>query len=269
VRVAVRVAERSTDDDISTYAAALTYQALLSLVPAILLAASVIGFVFAGNQAVQDRWIEEITAAAPWLEDLLGRNIESLVSGRVQAGIVALAGLAWTGSTLAARGARALGTIFRVPPSLWLRRRLRALIELAVVGLLIAVSVGLTSLLPAGAGLVGMMSSVLALFLDLALFLAVYVIVTPPGGPPWRAHLPGVVLFGLAWTLLKLTGGWYTQYVVTRATAIYGAISAVIGVLAILALAAWAFLYGAELSAVLQERKRDELTTPSARTERS
>jgi membrane protein len=244
------VLRRAGDHDAGTLAAALTYQGLLSSVPLLLLAGAVIGFIFADDPARAERALEEITAAVPGLEEVIGENLKALVDGRVQAGIIALAALAWTGSSLAGRAAHALAKIFVIPERPWYRSRLWSLLEIAVIGVAALVGIGLTALAATGAGPIPW---IVGLALDLLLALLAYVVLTPPGGPPWRGHLPGAVLLALAWTALKTAGAWYAAEVVARASAVYGTVAAIIGLLAILSIAASAFVYGAALSAVLAE----------------
>jgi uncharacterized BrkB/YihY/UPF0761 family membrane protein len=245
------VLERGGRNDAGTLAAALTYQGLLSSVPLLLFAGSVVGAIFADDPARAERWLAQITDAVPGLEEVLGRNLEALIEGRVQAGIIALAALLWTGSSLAGRSAHALAKIFELPERQWYRKRLWALLEITILGATALVGVGLTLLTSAGAGPLPWIGG---LALDLGLALAGYVILTPPGGPSITGHLPGAVLLALTWTVLKTGGVWYMSEVVARASAVYGAIAALIGLLALVSIAANAFVYGAALSAELRER---------------
>lgn len=262
VRLIRRVIEKSGADDVGTLGAALTYQTLLSLIPIVLLAASVVGFVFDGDATRTQRWIEAIAGAVPGLEDAVGRSIEALVDARLQAGLIAVATLVWTGSAMAGTGSHALARIFGVSERRWHVKRLRSLLELLVLGTAALVAIALTSFLPAGSGaLLSIGALAIGFAVDLAMFLLVYVVLTPPGGPPIRGHLPGAMLVTLTWTALKLAGGWYVRIVVIRASAIYGTIGALIGLIAILSLAARAFLFGAELSAVLGLSRRREAPT--------
>ncbi len=244
------VLERAGRHDGGTLAAALTYQCLLSSVPLLLLAGAAIGFVSVGDPAMADRWLTEIARVVPGMEAVVGRNLGALVDGRVQAGVIALAALVWTGSSLAGRAAHALARVFELPERAWYRKRLWALVELSILGTAGLVGIALTALTSAGAGPFPWLGAVV---LDLALAALAYRVLTPPGGPTVRGHLPGAILLAAAWTVLKLGGGWYAGVVVARATAVYGTIAAIVGVLAILAIAANVFVYGAELSAVLAE----------------
>jgi membrane protein len=265
VRLVRRVLDKAGADDVGTLGSALTYQTLLSLIPVVLLAASIVGFLFADDPERAERWTDAIASAVPGLEEAIGRSIESLVNARLQAGVIAVAALAWTGSAMAGTGSHGLARIFGTAERPWHLKRLRSLLELLVLGAAALGAIALTSFLPAGTGAgLGLLGLALGLVVDLGMFLLVYVVLTPPGGPPARGHLPGALLMTFVWTALKLLGAWYVAFVVTRASAIYGTIGAVIGLLAILSIAARSFLYGAVLSAVTGLRR-----PPGGSTERS
>lgn len=251
VRLVLRVIGKAGADDVGTLAAALTYQTLLSLIPIVLLGASAIGYLFEGDPVRTAHWISVIAGSVPGLEQAVGRSIDAMVSARLEAGVIAIAALAWTGSAMAGTGSHALARIFGVPERRWQVKRLRSLLELAILGSVALLTIGLTAVLPAGStALLGLLATMLAFAIDLGMFLLVYVVLTPPGGPGARGHLPGTFVMAIAWTLLKLAGGWYVAVVVVHASAVYGAIGAAVGLVTIISLAARAFLFGAELSSV-------------------
>jgi YihY family inner membrane protein len=269
VRLARRVLEKAGVDDAGTLSAALTYQALLSLIPVVLLGVSVVGFVFSSNPERAEELIDAIAGAVPGLEEAVGNSIDALVASRLEAGILALIGLVWTGSSLAASGSHALAKVFAVPERRWQTKRLWSLVELALLGALALGAIALSVLLPAGTDTGwGIAATLAAAVVDFWMFLVVYVVLTPPGGPPWRGHVPGAIVMAVAWTLLKLVGGWYVAFVVVRASAVYGTIGAVIGLLAILSIASRAFVYGAELSAI-RRPTRPPVTRDAGPTARS
>jgi uncharacterized BrkB/YihY/UPF0761 family membrane protein len=78
--------------------------------------------------------------------------------------------------------------------------------------------------------------------------LLTYRLLTPGRGPTLRRHAPGAVVFALGWTVLHLLGATYVSYVITRTTALYGAVGAIFGVLAFIYLTMWLLLLGAEVS---------------------
>jgi membrane protein len=256
--------QRAGDDEVDVHSAALALQALWSVVPLMLLAGSVIGFVFAGNEALVDEWQRRLTNAVPGLTSILGQNLHALVDARLGAGLLGIVGLAWTGSSLAQSATSALGKIFRTPGTNPLLNRVNALWRLAVVGALLLASLALTTVATSAASGAGLtiLGIAAGFVVDVGTALLLYTTLTPAGGPPLSAHVPGAVVFAFGWTIVKVAGSWYVTYVVSRATALYGTIGAVFGLLAVLSITARVFLYGAEITAVRWERRRDGPRTP-------
>jgi uncharacterized BrkB/YihY/UPF0761 family membrane protein len=73
-----------------------------------------------------------------------------------------------------------------------------------------------------------------------------------PGRRPFLDLLPGAIVCALGWTVLEGVGSWFVGRQVAQWSVIYGTIATVFGVLLFLRIAAWVFLAGAELSAVLR-----------------
>lgn len=249
VRLALECGRRFAQDDADTHAAALAYQLFLST-----LALSIGGLAVLGMLAhVVD---VEVPAGAE-------EQFENLAEGGVALGIAALLGLLWTASTFGRRAAHALGVVFRAGPIGMARGRLRGLFValgvIVLVGALPIVSAVLAALnsfgvLDTPVRLLGLAGT---LALELTLFLLAYVALTPSGGPGWRAHLPGALLMTAGWEVFKLVGGLVIAYLVNKSTLVYGAIGSVVALILLLHMAAWLFLFGAELSAVLAECRAD------------
>jgi membrane protein len=92
---------------------------------------------------------------------------------------------------------------------------------------------------------------------EFGFFVASYRVLLPISGPRLRAHVPGAIFMTAGWELLKLVGGLLVVYVVTRASALYGTIGGVFGILVFLRVASSLYLVGAELSAILDEEGRE------------
>ena len=90
--------------------------------------------------------------------------------------------------------------------------------------------------------------------LELGLFFISYAVLTPPG-VAWRTHVPGAIVMTVAWEVSQLLGGLLLAYLVRNATLLYGTIGVIVGLLVLLRIAAGLYLFGAELSAVLSERR--------------
>ncbi len=257
------VARRARNDEGRLLAAALTYSAFISLFPLVLLAMSVIGFLLAGNPEAVQEWVDRLTGTIPGLGPLIGRNLQAVVDGRAETGILGLLGLLWTGMGLVRSARSALARIFRRSrEGILFERRGRALAALGGLGMLALASIAATATLAGvgGDGGIGLVLRVVGTAgtaaVDLAFSLVAYRVLTPGPGPSYRDLLPGAIVLVVGWTALKLAGAWYASLVVARATAVYGALAGAIGILAVLAIAARLFVYGAELSAVLVEDRR-------------
>lgn len=260
VDVALAVGRRGGDDLVGPRSASLAFYAFLSLFPLLLLGLSVLGFVLDDAQ-VRD-WSQRIGETIPGLEELVGNNLGVLVRNRAGIGILGLVTLLWAAGGGIGALQRALGAIFRVPdPAFW-RARLEVFPAVLVLGILALASIGVTSAIMTVhvAGTLEIPVRVLALIVSSlvagATFTLGYFLLTPERKIPLRAHLPGGALGAIAWIGLTLLGSWYASRVVARSSALYGSIGAVFGLLVILQLAATAALYGAELSAVIEERRR-------------
>jgi membrane protein len=240
------VSARFHADEIDTHAAALAYQLFLSTLALSIAALAVLGLV-AGRSSIE----APEGAEEQW---------QNLIDGGVWLGLVALGGLLWTASGFGRRATRALAAVFRTGPVAGTTGYLRGLaVALGVIVLVGALPIvtGILATVQAVGGLevsgrvLGFGTTVA---LEFGLFLLSYVTLTPGAGPPWRAHVPGAVLMTAGWELSKLAGGILLTYLIDKATLLYGTIGAIAGLLVFLRYAAWLFLVGAELSAVLSER---------------
>jgi YihY family inner membrane protein len=252
IRTALAVWDRASEDAVGPLAAGLAYFAFLSIFPLLLIGLSVIGFVL-GDEAVRSEWAERLTEAVPGLQDFASRNLRALVDGRAATGVVGLLGALWTGSGIARAADLSLARIFRIEIRSAVRQRFRALATASGLGVLALVSVGVPGFVTGafgGAGVSRVLGAVAGLGLDVGFFLVSFWALTPRRALPIRMHLPGAIAMAVAWTALKYGGSLYATRVVGRATALYGTVGAVFGLLAILHLAARLFLLAAELSAI-------------------
>lgn len=256
VRVALAVNDGYSQDRGGYLSAAIAYYAFLSLFPLLLLGLSIVGFVLAGNAALREDIIAELSGSVPGLLELFGGDLDKLVAGRSAAGIIGLATLLWTGTGVAGAGRNAISRIFRTgPPPGGIRDKAWLVGVTAGLGLLGLVATAAATV-AAGLGAEGALGVVLlvggslvAFALDAGLFLVAYRILTPGAG--WRQVRPGALFAAIGWMVLKIAGTWYATYTAERATSVYGTFATTVGVLVVLYLAARVFVYGAELNAVL------------------
>jgi membrane protein len=269
-RLGLAVQKRYGADSAGYLTAVITYYAFFSLFPLLLLGLAVVGFILAGDPVAQGDWVDSLTDTVPGLKPIIGENLDAIVDARAGVGIVALAGLLWTGTGLVEAAGWALGRVFRVPDYQgFLKKKAWSIGSLIGLGLLWLASTALVGVagtisLEGVGGVLAKVGGVLLGFsLDMVLFLVAYRILVQRRGPPFRQLWAGALLAAVGWFVLKLAGSWYATHTVGRASAVYGAFAAVIGVLVLLYFSARVFLYGAELNAVLIEERGGGPVDPS------
>lgn len=216
----VELARRLRAARSATLAAAISMRGFLALFPLVLLGLAVVGFVAAGVDDLATRLVNQLG-----LEGEAARTVTDAVEAaraqRVTSSVVALAGLLWTGTGLAAALADAWDQVWDVPRRP-LDARARGLVWLAGGTPLAAVSMVATGLgtrggvwLAVGAGLgVAATASVLAWT----------ALVLPARRCPVAATLPAVTAGALALEAAKIAGAMFLPPLVGRASTTYGTI---------------------------------------------
>jgi membrane protein len=255
------------ENDLFTPAAAMSYFGLLTLFPALLILL-VVGNRFAASSEALARIVE----VYPGSRDFLRTTVRSLSNvgwgGVVSAAVVAL----WAGSWVFAVIERALNRIWGTRPRTFLRGRGLTLGMIGAVGVLLIVSVFLTSVLVGLEQLVDQLplraarrSPWLALvgnafwqtilatagtLVTITLFALVYRLV-PNGRVTLRDTLPSAVVAGLLWESAKYVFAGSLQYF--HYDQIYGSVGAVVAVLTWSYVSSLILMLGAQLSVVLHQ----------------
>jgi membrane protein len=143
-----RTATEFRDDNLSDWAAALTYYGLLALFPALLALVSLVGLV-GDPKSTTDKVTEIVTAIGPesGAETFQG-PIESITSNRGAAGLTLILGLAtalWSASAYVGAFIRASNVIYEIPEGrpFWKLRPLQLLVTLTMIVLIAVVALGL------------------------------------------------------------------------------------------------------------------------------
>lgn len=195
--------------ELSLYASAVAYSALLSMFPIMLGALSLVGYVLRGRgrMALEQ---EFLTAFPQSLHPQLLHLLEASRSSAASIGLVSLLGLAWAGSGLFGSLETPLNRICGAPPRNLLRQRLRALVAVCVLILsafLLAAMALWAGLRPRGA----LMTLLFSCLLLIAGFGLVYRYV-PNRRISWREMWPGAVVGGLGTQLLSLAFPLYAAH---------------------------------------------------------
>jgi membrane protein len=269
------VGVRWCDDQCQRLGASLSYYAVFSIFPLLLLCVTTFGFLIGRKADVRERLLEYVTdSSAPELRPLLSETLTSMQTHTTARGVGVLVGvvtLLFGASAAFAELEATLNLIWRVRTpetrSIWQSvtayARSRALAFLVVLctalGLLVSLSVtaamsALAStaskvvesrplwLLAEGVGSLGLLT---------LLFSAIYRMV-PRTAIAWSDVFGGALLAATLFTVLKRLLGWYLGHVGSYAA--YGAVGGMLGLLLWVYVASLILFFGAEFTRVYAER---------------
>ena len=254
--VLARAANEALKPDTAITAAAIAYFALFSLFPITLLSIAIASFSL-GPSMDQQLIIQRLEFIAPALGQLLGKNIDEIIKARGPVTGIALVGLIWSASTVFYTFTHTLNEIWgdKHRRAVWKRRGLAILFVLIFVGPTLFLASFASSMiahlrtwLPDSIiAMGGGISLVLAILLDVAMFMVLYMML-PHGASTWREILPGAIGAGLLWELAKKTFLLFVSTYITVSNLVYGSVAAIIAILTWAYLSGLIFLFGAYLS---------------------
>ncbi|MBA9005278.1 YihY/virulence factor BrkB family protein [Thermomonospora cellulosilytica] len=254
------------DDNLSDWAAALTYYAVLSIFPAMLVIVSLVGL---GGTALSQGLITNVGDLAPGaVKQVLTNALNELQRGRQGAGLVALLGLAaaiWSASGYVAAFMRASNAVYDVPEGrpIWKTVPIRIAVTLLTLVLLAAsaIAVVISGPLAQRAGdVLGLGSAAVTawsiakwpvLLLAVNFLFALLYWASPNARQGFRWVTPGGVLALVVW--LAASAG-FAFYVANFGSynKTYGSLAGLIVFLVWLWISNIAILLGAELNAELE-----------------
>lgn len=262
-------------DNCTQLAAAISYYVLFSIVPLAILAVSVAGLIFGGNE-VRNNITNRILDAVP-LTQTEGRSavVNALDSVKRVSGPVAVAGLLgtlWTASSVFASIRKSLNTVWKVDEHRpWAQAKLVDLAQVGVLGAILLASLVLTGVLRAirqissdqfgplanRNPLWALLPIALPAALTLVTFLLLYRIV-PAARPRWRDVVPGAVLATLLFEVLKNSFAIYVANF-NNFDVVYGSLAGALLFLLYTYLSSNILLAGAELTRTMERYHAHEL----------
>jgi membrane protein len=255
--VLMRVQERFGAIGGGPLSSSIGLAAFLSLFPLLLVAIAVIGFVSAGSPDLAGDVVEDLGLtgqAAEFIEEA----ITSAENSRRAASVIGLAGLLWSGLGVVGTLQTAINTAWQTLGR-GMKDRAFALLWLIGAGALFASTVALGPLLRILPGLAAPLTIAAGLVLNVVLFLWTF---SALGNQAvgWRAHLPGAVLAGVGFEILKILGATLVPQSVASSSAMYGTLGVVFAVLAWLLLYGRLVVYAAVLNVVRYEQGAGTVT---------
>jgi membrane protein len=265
IDIVVRTFKRFSEDDGGFYAAALTYYVFFSIFPILIFATAVLGFVTDVYPEIEADLLKESFESFPLINTIIDADVLAGVqraAGKLALLSIVLALYSGTGAVVAL--GHALNKIHRVEnEGNFFEKRLAAvkwlaLFSVAVLGSLTVTSVGAWAP-EAVATLIGFVAGIA---LNLGIFLTAFKFL-PHFKRSWSDVLPGALIAGGVFELLKWFGTIYLDRGAATRSATFGAFATAAGLLVASYLLAQITLLAAEVNAVLAERRltRQSLTT--------
>jgi len=252
------------ENDLFTSAAAMSYFGLLTLFPALLLLLALSNRIAAGNEM-----ITHVVQVYPGSGKFLHETLKSLSNINteviISCGVIVL----WAGSWVFAVVERALNRIWGTTPRTFLHGRALTLGMVGSVGVLLSLSVFVTSILVALQEIAGRLSprqlenyrllasvgsvfwqivfALVSLLVTFTLFMIVYRFM-PNAHVTVRDTIPGALIGSLLWEAAKYVFAWSLNYF--HYDQIYGSVGAVVAVLTWGYVSSLVLLFGAQLTSV-------------------
>jgi len=256
------------ENDLFTSAAAMSYFGLLTLFPALLILLALSNRVAAGTQMIQ-HVVQVYPGSGKFLNETL-RSLSGISSGVIiSCAVIVL----WAGSWVFAVVERALNRVWGTTHRTFLHGRALTLAMIGAAGLLLSVSVLLTSVLVGLQDISGRLSprqlenypllsgvgsvfwqvvfALASFLLTFALFSVVYKFM-PNAYVAVRDTIPGALIAALLWEGAKYGFAWSLSYF--HYDQIYGSVGAVVAVLTWGYVSSLVLLFGAQLTGVFHRK---------------
>lgn len=252
------------ENDLFTSAAAMSYFGLMTLFPALLLMLALSNKITLGTELI-NRAVDVYPGSRTFLQETL-RSFSSVGTGVIISCFIVVL---WAGSWVFSVIERALNRIWGATSRTFWHGRALTIGMIGIIGLLLALSVIMTSIVVALRDMAGNLSTrqmarypillsvgsvfwqgfyaVVSFLVTVLLFVVIYRFM-PKAEVSLRDTLPGAFLGGLLWELAKYLFAWSLNYF--HYDQIYGSVGAVVAVLSWSYVSSLILLFGAQLTAV-------------------
>lgn len=257
----LRIQDRFGEVQGDPLANGVALQIFLSLIPLLLVAIAIVGFIAGGDVTFAGDVIDFLGLPADGeAARTLRTTIENAEESRRAASIIGVLGLLWRGLAVVAAVQRAIDNVWQTR-SEGLKDKLRAVLWLVGAGLIFVSSFAVTTVLNFLPGFLAPLSIVVGLAVNLGLYLWTF---SELGRLPvgWRALLPGAVVCAVGFEILKLVGTLYVPRLVAGSSALYGSLGIVIAILAWLAFFGRLLVYGAVINVLRWEEGHGTVQVP-------
>lgn len=246
------------NDNGGALAARLTFAALTTVFPLLLLLVTVLAIVLADHPDLRGTVLHSAYGQFPVVGKDLASNIHVMKRNSAFGLAVGLVGLVYGVQNIAGVGLQIMETVWYLPKSNrpgYVPRLGRGFAFIAVLGTGLVVSTFLSGVgtfgghgLPYRIG-----AEALAAVANVALYLFAFRILTPKQVDT-RCLAPGAIVGGILWTVLQGLGTYLVNHYLRGDNAVYGTFGTVLGLIAWFNVAAQITVYSAELNPLLIHR---------------
>lgn len=250
--------------------AALSFYTLLSLIPALALLVSGVGYLLGSSEDAAEIVAKYLEKIIPQASDFIYNGMKRLIADKELTGGIGVIMLIWVALSLFSSLESSVNFILRFPSRYgmfkgFLRQNLVGLVAMAVFGFLLLFSTALTMFLsileriswniggvyiPLG-GFWKAFDLMVSFALTLFVFFGIYKFMAR-GKVPWRNSAIGAIVAGISWEIAKRAFTFYVVHMSNYAR-IYGPITTVVIFVIWVYLSATILLLGAEVVAILGE----------------
>lgn len=248
---ALKVQERYGDLHGNNLAAAVTFQAFVSLFPLLLVAVAVIGFLAGDGTNVAGRIIRELGLNGDARQAVIDA-VSAAKESKKAASAVGLVSLFWSGLGLVNALQYGYNQVWQVEER-GLKDKAVGILWLAGAVVVFVAAAAVTTLLRWLPGYFAPLGILVALVVNFGLWVWTSKIL-PNTRIPWRAVLPGALFAAIGLEVLKAVGAFYVPKMVASSSQLYGTLGVVFALLAWLFFFGRLIIYSAVVNVVLWEK---------------
>jgi len=246
------VVKKFGDDNANLVVVAMAWYGFTSIFPLLLVVVTLLGFI--GQQSIGDGLLRTLHEF-PVVGSSFNPESRTALHGSVIGLVIGLAGLLYGAQGVTQAVQQAMATAWNIPQAEragFLPRLGRSLAGLVTIGAAFVINAFVTGYLTGGTGSYAIRIPVLAglLVINTGLYLATFTLLTAKTIGP-RGLLPGAAAGAAGFTALITAGTGLVTHQLKNASATYGTVGTVIGIVAFLLLLAKISMYAAELNPVL------------------
>ncbi|HVF33550.1 MAG TPA: YihY/virulence factor BrkB family protein [Acidimicrobiales bacterium] len=231
----LRVQDRYGDLHGNNLAAAVTFQAFVSLFPLLLVAVAIIGWLSGDGTNIAGSVVRELGLTGD-ARDAVVDAVEAARESKRAASVIGLVSMFWSGLGLVNALQYGYNQVWQVEER-GLRDKAIGILWLGGAVVVFVAAAAITTVLRWLPGYFAPLGIVLALLVNFGLWVWTSKIL-PNTRLPWRAVLPGALFAAIGLEVLKAVGAFFVPKMVASSSQLYGTLGVVF------ALLAWLFFFG-------------------------